>query len=353
VRLTVLSVAYPLAPVGPDAVGGAEQILSALDHALVAAGHRSIVVAAHGSQVAGMLVPLPAIGGAYDAGAMRLAREQCGMAVERVLQRHSVDLVHMHGLDFAEYLPPPGVPVLATLHLPLDCYPPQALWPRRPGTWLHCVSQSQHATCPASPCLLPPIENGVASDVFPPWSRKRGFALMLTRICPEKGAHLALDAAKRAGIPLVLAGQVFPYRDHQDYFAQAVQPRLDASRRYVGPARGEQKRRLLAASRCLVVASLVPETSSLAALEALAAGTPVVAFDSGALSHVIEQGRTGFLVRDEAEMAEAMRKADTLEPAACRAAARERFPLSRMIARYFDLYRMLAASARPNRTSAA
>ena len=114
--LTVLSVAYPLAPVGPDAVGGAEQILAALDNALVRAGHRSLVVACQGSRAAGTLIPIARIGGALGQGAIAAAHAAVRTAVARALARWRMDLVHVHGFDFAAYLPPPGVPVLATLH---------------------------------------------------------------------------------------------------------------------------------------------------------------------------------------------------------------------------------------------
>jgi glycosyltransferase involved in cell wall biosynthesis len=90
-----------------------------------------------------------------------------------------------------------------------------------------------------------------------------------------------------------------------------------------------------------VVPSLVPETSSLAAIEALAAGTAVVAFGKGALREVIDHGRTGYLVWDERELADAIRNADLIDPEACRTAARMRFSVDRMIQSYFDFYSRL------------
>jgi hypothetical protein len=104
-----------------------------------------------------------------------------------------------------------------------------------------------------------------------------------------------------------------------------------------------RKRRLLAAARCLVVPSLVAETSSLVAMEALASGTPVIAFRSGALPEIVEDGRTGFLVDGVAEMADAMRRASEIDPEACRRAARERFTAERMCGEYLALYERLAA----------
>jgi hypothetical protein len=342
-RLTILSVAYPLAPVGPDAVGGAEQVLSQLDQALVRAGQGSVVVACEGSAVAGTLVAVPRSTGPLDADAVVRAHERQRRAILFALTRWPVDVVHMHGVDFHAYLPPAGIPVLATLHLPVNWYP--RLPPDRPQTWLNCVSARQHASCAPHAQLLPPIENGVA-PAGPHQHAKRNFALMLARICPEKGVHLAIEAARRADMPLLIAGEVFGYEAHERYFAQEVLPRLDARRRFIGPVGLARKRRLLAAARCLLAPSLVPETSSLAAREAIAAGTPVVAFGSGALADTVEHGRTGFLVADVAQMAEAMARVADIDPAACRAAASTRFPLARMIDEYFAVYRRLARQPR-------
>ena len=234
--LTVLSVSYPLARVSPDSTGGSEQVLAALDRALVAAGHRSVVVAPEGSRVAGDLAPIRWTAGTLDDAAKAGAQAANRAAIAGVLARTRVDLVHLHGIDFAAYLPPPGQPVLATLHLPPAWYGADALSPARPGTFLNCVSAAQHAACPPSPALVAPIENGVpVGRLAAARHARRGFALVLGRICPEKGIHLALEAAHRADVPLLVAGEVYGYAAHRAYFEDEVRPRLDARRRFLGP----------------------------------------------------------------------------------------------------------------------
>jgi glycosyltransferase involved in cell wall biosynthesis len=104
-----------------------------------------------------------------------------------------------------------------------------------------------------------------------------------------------------------------------------------------------RKRRLLSAARCLLVPSLAPETSSLVAMEALACGTPVVAFASGALAEIVEPGVTGFLAGSVDEMAEAIRRCGQIDPSACRRVARERFSLREMTDAYLSLYSRLGA----------
>lgn len=347
-RLTILSVGYPLAPVGPDAVGGSEQILSAMDHALVAARHRSIVVACEGSVAAGELVSYPAAPAGRVITPEDHEARRCWTheRICQVLATEHVDLIHMHGLDFHHYLPPTGVPVLATLHLPPDWYPAAALRPRRTNTWLHGVSHSQHALLPRSRRILPPIPNGVPVGLLGRLHPKTcGYALMLARICPEKGVHLALQAAHAAGISLLIGGEVFAYEAHQRYFEQEVRPLLDRRRRYLGPVGFRHKRRLLAAARCLVVPSLVAETSSLVAMEAASCGTPVVVFRSGALPEVVEHGRTGFVVDDAVGMADALQNIPAIDRAVCRSTAQHRFSHERMAADYLARYHALTAAA--------
>jgi glycosyltransferase involved in cell wall biosynthesis len=340
--LSILSVAYPFAPVRIDPVGGAEQILAALDQALVKAGHHSTVIAVDGSRIAGRLVPLPPTAGIIDAAARARAYSNIKTAMAEVLAREQIDLIHLHSLDFLEYLPPPGLPVLVTLHLPLSLYPAAALRPTRARTWLLPVSASQARGRPDL-SLLPPIENGVDLPPRKPHAR-RGYALALGRVCPEKNFVDALDASRRADCPLLLAGRVYEYPEHLKYFDAEISPRLDRSRRWIGWIAGARKRRLLAGARCVLIPSRIAETSSLVAMEALAAGVPVIAYPAGALPDIIEHGRTGFIAEDVTSMARAICAAARIDPEDCRSAARARFSAQRMIDQYFTLYGRLAAS---------
>jgi len=338
-RLNVLNVAYPLAPVGPDAIGGAEQVLARLDAALVRAGHESIVLACEGSVTQGELIAGVPCAGPFDEAARKQACQKHREAIQRVLESRRVDLIHMHGIDFMAYLPSPGIPAVITLHLPPDWYGPEVFHVARPDTHLHCVSATQRRACPKGARLLPDIENGVCSGNFRPQRKKRRYAVALGRICPEKGFHLALDAARESNTSLALAGKVYPYALHEQYFKEQIVPRLDRRRRFIGPAGGKKKTELLAAARCLLAPSLVPETSSLMAMETLSCGTPVVAFPSGCLAEIVEHGKTGFLVKDAREMAHAIVAAGDLDSDTCRHAASTRFSLERMTSQYLDMYR--------------
>jgi glycosyltransferase involved in cell wall biosynthesis len=344
VGLSVLQVSYALAPVSPEAVGGAEQVLSFLEAGVAAAGHRSVVVAPEGSRVAGSLVATPRSGPRLDDAAQRAAERVHADAVHRTLDASAFDLVHAHGLDFDRVLPRPCPPAVVTLHLPPSFYPREALAPRD-RLALVCVSRSQAAALPPGVRCAAVVPNGVPLDVYRPSAERSGRALVLARVCREKGIDAALDGARRAGVGLDVRGAVFPYPDHVRYFEGEVLPRCDDERTFGGPVAGGDKIRLLASARCLVVPSRTAETSSLVAMEALACGTPVVARRIGALPEIVEEGRTGVLFEWDHDLPDAIRAADRISRETCRAAAVERFDAATMVSRYLALYRAVAREA--------
>jgi glycosyltransferase involved in cell wall biosynthesis len=290
-------------------------------------------------------VALPRVDRDSNDHARARVHEAVRAAIARVLDARRVDAIHLHGVDCDAYLPPPGVPTLINLHLPLAWYADEVLRPQRPLTWLQPVSHHQARGAPEGVRLLGAIENGVADNPFAPVSRKRNFALALGRICPEKGFHDAIAAARAAGVPLLIAGEVFAWDAHRRYFDERIAPQLDARVRFIGALRGARKQRLLAAARCVLIPSRAPETSSLVAMEALAAGTPVIAYASGALPEIVEHGVTGFVVDDVQGMNRAITQCECLDVQTCRQTAQRRFPLQRMCDAYLDLYQRLAAQA--------
>ena len=163
-HLVVLNVAYPFAPVGPDAIGGAEEIVGRLDAALVRAGHESIVMACEGSITEGILLATQKPSDTLDEAARRRIHEQYRFTLQTFLKKWPIDLIHMHGVDFYEYLPPPGIPVLVTLHFPVHWYPDNVFRLKRPQTYLDCVARGQHGNCPPGAKLLPEIGSAVAWD---------------------------------------------------------------------------------------------------------------------------------------------------------------------------------------------
>lgn len=338
--LTILNVAFPFAPVRPDAAGGAEHVVAQLDRLLVEAGHRSIVLACEGSVARGDLVAIPACPHPNEPSLREISWRAMRAEIERIRATASVDVVHMHGLDFHRYLVP-TVPTLVTLHLPLSWYDKDAWSVMHPRLRFNCVSMRQQSSGPINTQFLAPIDNSTPA-VTPRRKAKRSFALVMCRICPEKGVHLAIEAARMAETPLVIAGRVFPYPEHEAYFESLVRPQLDSQVRFVGPAGPQAKSWLFSKALCLLAPSLVDETSSLVAMESLAQGVPVVAFNRGALVDIVEHGRTGFIVADVPAMAAAIKLSGVLSPEDCRSSVAERFSEARMFSAYLAAYRSLA-----------
>ena len=340
-RLTVLSVAYPQFQVTANSAGGAEQILYLLERGITNAGHRSITIAASGSSVIGELVETPRMGTEINASDRREASRVHRERIQEVLQRTAVDLIHFHGLDFDTYFPEFGGPMLVTVHLPAAWYANSALG--LPGVQFCCVSYSQAQTFPY-PDSVAVIPNGVDTEAYSPRTEKSDTLLWLGRICPEKGVHIALRVAHKLDLPLIVAGPLHPFRDHQHYFVNEVKPRLDEKRRWVGSVGLNEKALLLASAKCLLIPSLAPETSSLVAMEAASSSTPVIAFRSGALPEIVEHERTGFVVDGEEEMAAAVAHTREISGRYCRQRALEHFSAERMVNEYLDLYRGLTSS---------
>jgi glycosyltransferase involved in cell wall biosynthesis len=331
-----------------SAVGGAEQVVSAIDAALTRAGQRSIVVANARSRVAGELVGVTVPAGEITPATRAAVALEYRARLSQLLASRSVDAIHFHGVDCADYLPERGPPKIVTLHLAPECYAPE-LFRRGRGLHFTCVSRAQRQALGHNMPIELVIENGVDLESLRPLPGTFGplhgtlgrYAACLGRICPEKGFDRALRAAHAAGVPATIAGQLFPYPDHERYFAQTLEPLLDASRRFVGPVHGERKRRFLAEALCLVVPSRTQETSSLVTMEALAVGTPVIVSDRGALPSLIEQGVTGFVAPGERELTEALRAVHRLDRRACRESAESRFDLRRTTEAYLAFYRRL------------
>jgi len=249
-------------------------------------------------------------------------------------------------MDLYGYEFPPEIPVLITLHLPIDWNTQSGMGEYRGRAQFCYVSGSQKRAGLDVFGDAPVVENGVEVQALDCGAKKADFALVMGRICPEKNAHSALEAATKARLRVIIGGRVYPYRAHQQYFEEKIEPQLKKSvapaiHQFAGPLTPERRQLLLTQAKCLLHPTLAPETSSLVAMEALAAGTPVIAYRSGALSEIVEDGVTGFLVKDVDEMAEAIRKVDQISPATCHEAAERRFSKQHMIERYFDLYRRL------------
>jgi glycosyltransferase involved in cell wall biosynthesis len=313
-----------------------------MDRALLAAGHESVVVAAANSEIHGTLFGTAATPPVITREYYTFRYYEHWRKIREALNSGGIDLVHMHGFDFHEFIPEADVPVLATLHLPPPWYAGWIFSLKRARFYLNCVSDSQCRLVPDRRLVADTIPNGVAIPPLEPLpiSQRTG-AVILSRICAEKGTHIGIEAARKAAMPLTIVGRAFAYPEHLSYFQQRIVPALGGDVAYHGPVGAHEKIELLRSAKCLLVPSLAPETSSLVAMEALACGTPVIAMRSGALPEIVEDGRTGFLVSSVDEMAEAMSHIGNIDPSVCRRTAAKRFSAERMTRQYMNLYEQL------------
>jgi glycosyltransferase involved in cell wall biosynthesis len=238
------------------------------------------------------------------------------------------------------------VPVIATLHLPRSFYREECFQRRAANLYFNCVSHSQARTFDEFSNLLPVVQNGIPVEQFPFTRDKDDYVLWLGRICEEKAPHLAMAAAQAAKLPIVIAGQIYPFRYHQNYFEREIRPHLNGRVRFVDTPLVLQKIELLRHARALLLTSTVEETSSLVAMEAMACGTPVIAFRRGAFPEIVADRETGFVVDTIEEMALALRDVDCISPEACRTRVEECFSASGMAREYEGLYRRVLTSAK-------
>ena len=354
----ILYVAYPLLTVTEESAGGAEQVLWTLEREMARRGALTTVAASAGSRASGELFSTgePCIqSDDYERRRTEHEDKVVDLVRQRAREGRPFDLIHDKSGSFWRRAAEIETPVLATLHLPRSFYPPGSFHAVPPNVSFNCVSESQARSFADLTALAGVATNGIALDRFEPnlgageeCHTHRGEGLLwLGRICEEKAPHLGLEIAARAGLPITVAGQVYPFSYHQQYFEREVAPRLRRmpNARLVCAPPAELKRRLLRDARALLITSLAEETSSLVAMEAAASGTPVIAFRRGALAEVVRDGVTGFVVESVEDTAGALQQLSRISPAACVRHARESFSASKMAGRYVQLYERLAGES--------
>ncbi len=341
--LRIVLVAPPYFDVPPSGYGGVEAVVADLADMLVARGHRVTLLGAGQPGTAAKFVALwdrtmaHRLGEPYPEVMHAL---KVRSAIADIAACDGVDIVHDH--TFAGPINAPvyralGVPTVVTVHGPID----DDLYPyyRELGgdVGLVAISDRQRELAPDLN-WIGRVHNALRIDDWPFQTDKREYALFLGRYAPYKGAHLALQAAHAAGIPLVLAGKCNEPAE-KEYFEDCVRPLLTDDDHVFGEADAVSKRRLLAGARCLLFPIQWEEPFGIVMIEAMVCGTPVVALRGGAVAEVVVDGVTGF-VRDRVEeLPAAIEGCRTLDPQACRQHVAAHFDVARFASSYEQIYR--------------
>lgn len=336
-----------LAPIAwrtpPRHYGPWEQVVATLTDALIDAGVQVTLYATGDSATRARLVSVVEQG--YEVDHSYDVKVHEALHIARCFEDAAAgrfDLIHNH----FDFLPLAwsrlvDVPVVTTIH----GFSSGAILPayRAYDDHVHYVAISDADRHPEL-TYRATIHHGINLDEFPynPNPDPDGHLLFFGRIHPDKGTHTAIDIARAAGRPLRIAGII---QDH-DYFAAEVEPRLGANIAYLGPVGGADRAAVLGAATALVHPVAFAEPFGLSVVEALACGTPVVAYRRGSMPELIRPGFNGFLAANIRDALTGISKIHTIDRAACRCDAETRFSAERMAADYLRLYQQILDATR-------
>ena len=323
----------PFVAVPPPSYGGTELVVDALARALRRARHDVVVFATGDSRLAGVRARFARAVWPPDPYAELL---HCRFAADEIAAG-GFDVVHAHApamLAFGDAL---AAPIVYTIHHVAD--PALGRYYLAAPPALHVAISERQAEL-ARRRADAVVHHGLAPSMYPACGPGGDTAFFLGRLSWVKGPELAIEAARRAGLPIVVAGRAHADGAPPGWEEEVLAPALRAKDVvWVERADLAAKRRLFATSRALLAPLRWEEPFGLVMIEALLAGCPVVAAPLGAAPEIVEHGRDGFLADDVAGMAEALRRATALDRRAIQARARARFSADRMAAEYVALYR--------------
>ena len=338
--MRIAQVAPLIESVPPKHYGGTERIVSYLTEGLVRAGHDVTLFASGDSVTSARLI----------APCQRSLRknERCKDPVARevLLLDHVIehvdefDLIHFHTgylhFPISRYL---RVPHVTTLHGRLDIPDLIPVFDRFRNEPLISISNAQRQPLPWANWQAT-IYHGLPTEQFQFRPNPGDYLAFLGRISPEKRADRAIEIAKRAGMPLKLAAKVD--RADRRYFKRVIEPLLAESHvDWVGEITDRDKNEFLGSAYALLFPIDWPEPFGLVMIEAMACGTPVIAYNSGSVPEVMEDGVTGFIVEGLDDAAKAVSRVCDVSRARCRNTFERRFAASRMASDYIEIYKRL------------
>jgi glycosyltransferase involved in cell wall biosynthesis len=332
----------PLAEsVPPKLYGGTERVVAWLVEELVELGHQVSLFASGDSATRATLVPV-------WPRALRLGRPRsdpaaaCAALLEAVAQRATdFDVIHCH-VDWMHLplLRRLGVPFMTTMHGRLDLPGLPTVVRQFADAPFVSISNDQRTPLPGAR-WLGTVYHGLPPDSLRPRFENGNYLAFLGRLAPEKGPETAIRLARAAGLPLRIAAKI--PRGERGYFKQQLEPLIDGEQiKLSGEVNDRTKEAFLSEAAALLFPIDWPEPFGLVMIEAMACGTPVIAFRRGSVPEVIEDGVTGFIVGNEEEALRAIKRLPELDRRRVRAAFERRFTSRRMAEDYLRLYQALS-----------
>lgn len=325
--------AYPPLPPDDSGANGTGDVLRSLASELRMRGHQVDVAACPGMTGTGLLNEA----GLAPECACGHACARAGEHDERVLAacaRGRYDVVLDHSGHFFRHAARVEGYVLSTLHRPRESYDADLFLNPPPNLYFNCISEGQRDAFRDLPRMMPVVHNGVEVRRLEMGRRRAGYVLWLGSVSRASAPELAIAAAEQAKLPLLLAGRIGPAAADKAHWTTEVKPSVDHERvRWAEDPLPEERIRFLREARALLVTSRAPEVSARTALEAMACGTPVIGFPSGALREVVTP-ETGFLVNDVQEMAAACHDLRNIRSLDCRMWVHQHYSITAMAEGY-------------------
>jgi glycosyltransferase involved in cell wall biosynthesis len=341
--MRIAMVAPPWFETPPPAYGGVEAVVADLVDDLVARGHEITLLGAgrHLTTAQRFISAWPEppsdrLGEPYPE-VIHAAR------IAEILDSLDVDIVHDHSMAGPLLGRGRPVPTVITVHGPVVGDEGEYYHALGNSVRMVAISEAQRLRAPLLHWVAT-VHNAVRASTFPLGEQKEPFLLFLGRMSATKGPHLAIDAARAAGLPIVLAGKCSEPSELA-YFEREIKPRLGGDTEIFGVADSAAKRDLLARACALLFPICWEEPFGLVMIEAMACGTPVVALRRGSVPEILVNGVTGVVTDHPEKLPAAIELARGLDPATCRSHVEARFGTELMAARYEDAYRRVLADA--------